>query len=158
VEDAADAGDHFGWSVAVGDFDGDGFGDLAIGAYQEDLGSIVDAGAVNVLYGSAGGLQADAPPDQLWHQDSPGVAGRAEKGDNLGRSLTTGDFNGDGFHDLVMGAPGQDVGSQPDAGVVNVLYGSGGGLQAVAPDDQMYFDGDGFADLAVGVHHEDLVG
>src|SRR5204863_4709421 len=40
------------------DFNGDGFADLAIGVSSEDVGTIADAGAVNVLYGSAAGLQA----------------------------------------------------------------------------------------------------
>src|ERR671912_1857643 len=38
-----------------------------------------------------------------------------------------GDFNGDGFADLAVGAPGEDVGAAGDAGAVNVLYGSAGG-------------------------------
>ena len=44
--------------VAPCDFNGDGFQDLAVGAPNEDVGTIVDAGAVNVLYGSPSGLSA----------------------------------------------------------------------------------------------------
>jgi hypothetical protein len=43
----------FGFSVATGDLDGDGFGDLAVGSPQHQL----DSGAVNVIYGSHGGLR-----------------------------------------------------------------------------------------------------
>ena len=75
----------FGDSVAGGDFDGDGFDDLAIGVPKEDIGTIANAGAVNVLYGSGAGLTAGG--DQLWHQDGVGVQGMAEDGDQLGFSL-----------------------------------------------------------------------
>src|SRR4051812_4533415 len=58
------------------DFDNDGFDDLAIGVPSDDVGGVVDAGQVNVLRGSAGGLTAAGA--QLWNQDSPGVPGTAE--------------------------------------------------------------------------------
>jgi hypothetical protein len=181
VEDSAEPNDHFGWALAPADFNGDGFADLAIGAYQEDVASIGDAGAVTVLYGSSGGLQTTSPPDQLWHQDSPSVVDRAEPSDNFGRSLGTGDFNGDGFADLSVGVPSEDFGTRSDAGAINVLYGSPSGLQAGVPDDQIWwqngpgvgdvseqrdqfgwslaggdFNGDGFVDLGVGVNLEDV--
>ena len=68
-----------------GDFDGDGFDDLAIGVPGEDIGAIEDAGSVNVLYGSGAWLTATG--DQLWHQAKVGVQGGAEAGDQLGFSL-----------------------------------------------------------------------
>jgi len=49
------------------DFNNDGFADLAIGVRFENVGTVSDAGAVNVLYGSAGGLQATSPDDQFWN-------------------------------------------------------------------------------------------
>ena len=55
------------------DFDEDGFADLAIGAPGEGLGSAFGAGAVHVLYGSGTGLTDTR--DQLFHQDSAGIAG-----------------------------------------------------------------------------------
>ena len=65
----AEPDDLFGSSVASGDFDKDGFYDLAIGVYGEDIGNIQGAGAVNVIYGSSGsGLTASG--NQVWHQDS----------------------------------------------------------------------------------------
>ncbi len=165
------------------DFNGDGFADLAVGVPFEDGGGISDAGAVTILYGSAGGLQATAPDDQLWSQGTPEVSGGAEAGDQFGSSLTSADFNGDGFADLAVGVPFEDVRTVADAGAVNVLYGSAAGLQATSPDDQLWsqstqgltdiaeagdqfgsslssadFNGDGFADLAVGVPLEDESG
>src|SRR5262245_47537023 len=48
----------------LADFNNDGYSDLAIGSKE---------GAVNVIYGSATGLNATSTPDQLWHQDSPSI-------------------------------------------------------------------------------------
>jgi FG-GAP repeat len=107
---------------AAGDFNGDGAADLAIGAPRENG----FRGVVHVLYGaSPGGLSAAG--SQLWSQDSPGIAGGAEPGDEFGASLAAGDFNANGAADLAVGAEGEnDV-----AGVVHVLYGaSPGGLSA----------------------------
>ena len=74
--DAAEAGDQFGAVLTTGDFNGDGYADLAVGVPGEDVGSISDAGAVHVLYGSVSGLTSTW--DQLWTQDSPGVPGVAQ--------------------------------------------------------------------------------
>jgi hypothetical protein len=71
--------------LAAGDFDGDGFDDLAIGVPEEDVGGASDAGAVNVLFGSAAGLTAAG--SQIWHQDSAGVPGAAENFDRFGNVL-----------------------------------------------------------------------
>ena len=63
------------------DFNGDGFGDLAIGVPGENSSQ----GAVNVLYGSATGLVATN--NQFWTQDSTGVLDIAEAGDAFGSAL-----------------------------------------------------------------------
>ncbi|HEY3237972.1 MAG TPA: FG-GAP repeat protein, partial [Acidimicrobiia bacterium] len=158
------------------DFNGDGYDDLAIGVAFEDVGTIVDAGAVNVLDGSANGLTSLS--NQFLTQDTPGIKDQAETGDQFGTGLATGDFNGDGFADLAVGAPFDSVGSVGGAGVVNVLYGSAAGLSAsgnrvftentpgIAGDRAERNDlfgaslaagdmnGDGFADLAIGIRQE----
>jgi len=74
--------------VAAGDFNGDGRADLAVGAWLEDVGTVSNAGTVNVLYGTAAGLSATG--NQLWHQDSAGVLDAAEAGDRFGAALATG--------------------------------------------------------------------
>lgn len=132
VLDVAEETDRFGWALGWGDFDGDGWTDLAIGVPNESIptrsGSIKNAGAVNVLYGSPSGLTATG--DQLWSQNSTGVPDVSEANDNFGYALASGDFDGNGFDDLAVGAPFDDVvaGASPNAGVVNVLYSSAAGL------------------------------
>ncbi len=174
-----EAGDHFGAALASGDFNGDGKADLAIGVPDEDIGSIWDAGAVNVLYGGSSGLSATG--DQFWSQGATGIAGDVELWDHFGAALTSGDFDGDGRDDLAIGVPDEDVGSTSDAGAVNVIYGTSTGLSASG--DQLWtqdssgiqgaaeggdhfgaalaagdFNGNGREDLAIGVPFEDVGG
>jgi len=150
------------------DFNDDGFADLGVGAPGEDVGGAADAGALNVLYGSASGLEAS--PD-VFFQGSGGVGGSLEDGDRFGSAVAKGDFDGDGVFDLAVGAPGETVGTDVAAGAVNVLMGSSGGLTGgplftqvnPEPGDQFGaalaagdFDDDGVFDLAVGAPGEDI--
>ncbi len=91
-------------------------------------GPPTDAGAVNVIYGSAGGL-SDAG-NQSFTQDDLGGGQTPAAGNRFGAAVTVADFDDDGFADLAVGAPGEDLGSANAAGAVDVLYGSPGGLSA----------------------------
>ncbi len=174
VKGALEKGDRFGEVLACGDFDGDGNADVAVGMPYEDVGSVYRAGLVQVLYGSAAGLTAR---DQIWHQGKPGVPGKNEKSDQFGKALVTGDFDADGYADLAVGVPLEKVGSLSQAGWVLVLRGSPGGLTSSGaqswrqgkggvpsqPSGGEWFgnalaagdvNGDGHADLAIGVDRE----
>ena len=118
VASPVEAEDGFGGALAAGDFDQDGFADLAAGAAGEDGGP----GALSVLFGSSAGLARAG--GQLFTQ----VGGAAEGIDRFGASLAAADFDQDGFTDLAAGAPFETLGSVPEAGAVSVIYGSGGGL------------------------------
>ena len=177
MQETAESPDVFGWALATGDFNGDGFADLAVGAPGETIGAASRAGIVHILYGSANGLAAQG--NQVFHQDRPGVQETAEGGDTFGWALATGDFNGDGFADLAIGAPGEAFGAAGGVGVVHILYGSANGLttqgsqifhqdrpgvQETAESPDVFgfalttgdFNGDSFADLAVGAPGETI--
>lgn len=128
VKNKLEKRDSFGGVLTSGDFDADGYADLAVGIPSENLGSIVDAGAVQVLYGGPKSLTAR---DQIWHQGKPGVPGRSERDDLFGESLAAGDFDADGYADLAIGVRGESVGDVDNAGRVVVLRGAPGGLTAV---------------------------
>jgi len=134
VNDRAEESDQFGASLTSGDFNGDGKDDLAIASTNEDLGSIVNAGAVEVIYGSSSGLSATSPrADEFFNQDSSGVDDTAERDDYFGSSLASGDFNNDGKDDLAIGVQGESIGSIQYAGAVQVISGSSAGLSTSSP-------------------------
>lgn len=125
--DTADAS-RFGYAVAAGDFDGNGFDDIAVSHPYEQvtvddngfLSVRSEAGAVTILYSTANGPDIGDP--QRITQDLPGVLSSSETGDRFGWALAAGDFNGDGLDDLAVGSPFEDDGSFTDAGFVHVFY------------------------------------
>ena len=148
-----EAGDRFGWSLATGDFDEDGKDDLAVGVPGEDLGSIRDAGLVEVLYGTASGPSLTRV--QNWSQDSTGVPDIAEVGDQFGYALSAWNYGRGSNTDLAIGVPFEDIVSaatgteQVDAGAVNVIYGSFGGLRTDVNAPQFWHqDVPGIQDVA----------
>lgn len=121
-----ESSDQFGWSLAAGDFGGDGDDDLAIGVPLENIGSSLDAGEVQVYYGAAGGIIIPSSSQQ-WNQDTASVPGGVEVGDKFGYALTSADFDGDGIGDLAVGCPTENF-SVTDDGFVIGLYGASGSL------------------------------
>ncbi|NQV24036.1 MAG: FG-GAP repeat protein, partial [Rhodopirellula sp.] len=170
--------DHFGASVAsIGDFDGDGIGDLAVGVRSDNTGS-ADRGAVYVLLLNSNGTVRS-------HQKiADGVGGLAantlKTNDSFGFAVASvGDLNGDGITDLAVGANGDDTGGN-NRGAVHVLFMNSDGTvkssrkiasntnggPTLANSDNFGssvtsvgdLDGDGIHDLAVGATGDDTGG
>jgi hypothetical protein len=120
-----------GMITGIGDINGDGFGDIVSGAgwdaTDDDGTPVPDAsngGRVNITYGSASGPAGTSGITQ----NSGSVPGDSEKGDGFGWELDMGDVNGDGFQDLVVSAPNEDIDGVANTGLVTVLYGSAAGV------------------------------
>jgi hypothetical protein len=111
--------------ISRGDFNADGFADLAIGEPGAQVGSAAGAGDVIVLYGSANGLTVNTtgtPRRQLWtearipaHLSFANLTPEAD--DAFGSALASGDFNGDGFSDLAIGIPNKKLTTIPQDSV-----------------------------------------
>ncbi|MFJ8953947.1 FG-GAP repeat protein [Streptomyces sp. NPDC102381] len=120
IPGATEAEDRFGASVSVGDVDGDGFDEVAVGAPGETVDGVRGTGSAVVLKGTAGYIGAG----RSYHQETSGVPGVAETGDRFGSTVRLKDINGGGRADLSVAASGEDIGSAADAGAVTVLKGS----------------------------------
>ncbi len=144
-----------------GDFNGDGYRDLAIAAPIGKVSGKSGAGYVAVVYGTKSGL--DTANRQVISQATSGIPGTPESGDYFGDRLTTGDLDDDGYTDLIVGVHGERIGSTDESGALTVIWGGASGLTtatditsplpenrnelgwSVAAGD---FDGDGDTDLA----------
>jgi hypothetical protein len=106
----------FGESVSSGDFNGDGYGDVVVGARLFDHGQ-TNEGRAFVYLGSASGLSL-----------TPAWTGEPDDADaQFGRVAGAGDTNGDGYDDVLVGAPGFD-----GKGRAYVYLGSSSGPETVA--------------------------
>ena len=119
-----DPGDAVGTSVVVGDLNGDGINDLAVGAPTANNGTATDSGRVYIFFGKLSNGLIDL------QKQSPDVILNGENsGDQFGASLAIGDLSGDGNNDLIIGAPRAvllDVNGRPvrtDCGKVYARFG-----------------------------------
>ncbi len=178
------AGDQSGRSVmSAGDYNGDGFGDILVGARNADnAGPETDAGRAYVIFGKVGG-----PGNiDLSSLGSSGIViqgaagnGIATNGDQLGQSVSAGDVNGDGRDDLIIGAFTADTLGTPgttNEGRVYVVFGaaspvnvdvgaafSGIVITGAAANDQLGtavaaagdVNGDGYQDFIIGAPFND---
>ncbi len=157
-KDADQAGAHFGASVAsAGDVNRDGYADVIVGAPNYSGGYSQEGGAW-VYLGGADKIN----PTPAWYTRSNQASA------HLGQSVASaGDVNGDGYSDVIVGAPDYD---NPDTGegLVRVFLGGAGGISNTAiweheanRPDAFYgcsvssagdVNGDGYADVVVGAH------
>jgi hypothetical protein len=159
----------FGWSVAgAGDVNGDGYADVIVGAPYYDADEM-DEGAAFVFLGSASGI-ADGDPSTAATQLESNQA-NAVLGDSVAGA---GDVNGDGYADVIVGAPYYDA-DETDEGAAFVFLGSTSGIGNGNPtsaharfeSDQADaalgssvagagdVNGDGYADVIVGAPYYD---
>jgi hypothetical protein len=178
--DGVSADDRSGWSVAsAGDVNGDGFADLIIGAIDVDATRGME-GASYVVFGKASGFTSAIDLSSLNGTTGFRLNGVADS-DRSGWSVASaGDVNGDGFADVIVGAPRADPNSNGSSGSSYVVFGKASGftsaidlsslngttgfrLDGVAADDESGtsvasagdVNGDGFADLVIGARYAD---
>lgn len=108
VPGTAESGDGFGKSVALGDINGDGYADLAVGAAYESFSGAEDTGTVTILYGNATNFSASGAVSLS--QSTPGVPGTAESNDRFGGRVLLSDVTKDGKADLTVAAPNENGG------------------------------------------------
>ncbi len=151
----------FGSAVSeAGDVNADGYCDVIVGARMYDYGEI-DEGLVMVYHGTSYGLQSTA----AWYKDGN------QAGARFGSAVSTaGDINGDGYADVIIGAPAYDNGEN-DEGKVWIYFGSPDGLRFNASWTQegnsttAWFgaavsgagdvNGDGLTDVIIGAPYYD---
>ncbi len=111
---------------ASSDFNGDGFSDAVVADPYADPGGVSDAGQITVLYGNNSSIGGGSVDTLV--QGSGTVGNTASAGDRFGTTVSAADFDNDGYTDLLVGTPYEDINGQADSGLAQVIWGSSGGL------------------------------
>lgn len=158
----------FGYAVAAaGDVNGDGFPDLVVSAPLYDAGQ-TDEGVAFVFHGGIGGIASGGPEVAATRVEGDQAADGSPTEAYFGTSVAGGDWDGDGFSDVVVGSAYHDVG-QVDEGAAFLFRGGAQGVASVGAGaaDEVFeanragswlgwsagladVDGDGDADAMIG--------
>ena len=138
--------DFSGYEVSsVGDINGDNIDDFAIGAPAADPNGD-RSGATYIIYGQTDGFSANINLRNLNAGDGFRIVGE-NRGDLSGGSVSSGDVNGDGFNDIIIGA----LQAEPDGDHINhnsgstyVVFGKSGGYSGTVNLSSIVTNGDGF--------------
>ncbi|GLF94901.1 FG-GAP-like repeat-containing protein [Streptomyces yaizuensis] len=143
--------DQFGTGVTIGDIDGDGYGDVALGVPLETIGTDgkrLGAGTVVTLRGTRNGPTGAGA--KLFSQDTAGVPGAAERWDTFGTAVKLADTDGDRRAELIVGARGENRGE----GGLWVLRGTGSGITGKGASA---FDARHFGAVRAGANLGDVI-
>ena len=190
--DGEGAGDLSGWSVSAGDVDDDGYDDIIIGARGADSNGS-NSGSTYVVSGKVASDSASELSSGTINlativasDDNAGFSLDGERAyDYSGDSVSSGDVNGDGYDDIVIGANGADSNGD-ESGSTYVVFGKASvfsetiNLSDITSDDGSAgfrldgesvggwsgssiasagdFNGDGYDDIIIGAHRADLNG
>ncbi|MFJ6908250.1 trypsin-like serine protease [Streptomyces griseoluteus] len=127
-------------ATRITDFNCDGVEDIAVADPEASVGGDAKAGLVRIVYGGGKGTTEV-------NQDLDWVSGGSEPNDGFGTAIATVDYDEDGCTDLVVGTPGEDLGTATDAGMVDVLHGAAGGIGTGATKDTHFQQGAGTGSL-----------
>ena len=133
--------------VSLDDVNGDGKPDILVGDGQQDAGGNIDQGQVHIFSGATGAL--------IRTINHPNPQAEAFFGAS---AVLIADISGDGVGDIVVGAPRQDVGANPDQGRVYVFNGVTGGLLLTLNDPAPQFAANfGYAVAGMGDLNGDTI-
>jgi Galactose oxidase-like, Early set domain/FG-GAP repeat len=111
---------------ASSDFNGDGRSDAAVADPYADPGGVTDAGQVTVQYGNSGNIGGGSVNTLVQGSDS--VGNTPSTNDRFGTTLAAADLDNDGYTDLLVGTPYEDINGLADSGLAQIIWGSSSGL------------------------------
>jgi hypothetical protein len=121
VDGVAASTDQFGASLVMARLDNGNLMDLAIGAPEDSIGSLDDAGSVTILLGRSTGLSTSEAGGERFSQDSDGLPGTPEPGDLFGFALAAPLVQTPDEASLLIGVPGETISGVVEVGLIHQL-------------------------------------